>query len=106
MNPVVHFEMPYSDRERMVDFYVKSFGWKPHLMGAEMGNYVVMMTSEMGKDGFPTKPGRINGGMFPKTAGAAHPSIVIAVEDIRKHVRIVSDAGGKLLGEIMAIPGI
>ena len=28
MNPVVHFEMPAEDKNRMADFYTKAFGWK------------------------------------------------------------------------------
>ena len=46
MNPVVHFEMPYEDQNRMVEFYSKTFGWKPHVLGPEMGNYVVVDTTE------------------------------------------------------------
>ena len=41
MNPVVHFEMPYENSNRMADFYAKAFGWKPQKLGPEMGNYVV-----------------------------------------------------------------
>ena len=28
MNPVVHFEMPAEDRNRMKEFYAKAFGWQ------------------------------------------------------------------------------
>ena len=28
MNPVVHFEMPAEDRQRMADFYKRAFGWE------------------------------------------------------------------------------
>jgi len=28
MNPVVHFEMPATDRKRMAGFYSKAFGWQ------------------------------------------------------------------------------
>jgi uncharacterized protein len=28
MNPVVHFEMPYENRERMATFYGAAFGWQ------------------------------------------------------------------------------
>jgi uncharacterized protein len=28
MNSVVHFEMPYDDRERMAEFYRDAFGWQ------------------------------------------------------------------------------
>jgi hypothetical protein len=38
MNPVVHFEMPAEDRNRMADFYTSVFGWQAQLMGEEMGN--------------------------------------------------------------------
>jgi len=27
MNSVVHFEMPYDDRERIAKFYRDAFGW-------------------------------------------------------------------------------
>jgi len=46
MNPVVHFELGYEDRERMVKFYETVFGWKTQNMGPEMGNYVVAQTNE------------------------------------------------------------
>ena len=56
MNPVVHFEMPYEDRDRMASFYTKAFGWQTQMFGPEMGNYVVATTSESDKEtGFPKK---------------------------------------------------
>ncbi|NJD77794.1 MAG: alpha/beta fold hydrolase [Candidatus Methanoperedens sp.] len=33
MNPVVHFEMPYENRERLVKFYAKAFGWQMQKLG-------------------------------------------------------------------------
>jgi uncharacterized protein len=27
MNPVVHFEMPYDDPQRVAKFYEQAFGW-------------------------------------------------------------------------------
>lgn len=83
MNPVVHFEMPAEDRSRMVAFYTKAFGWQAQQLGPEMGNYVVVQTSETGDDGFPKKPGMINGGFFQKSEDNRHPSVVISVDDIR-----------------------
>ena len=109
MNPVVHFEMPYEKKDRMAKFYEKSFGWKPQMLGAEMGNYVVVTTSEMDKKtNYPKKPGRINGGFFQKTGDKPEqsPSIVIAVDDIKEHIKIVEKAGGKVLGEPSDIPGV
>jgi predicted enzyme related to lactoylglutathione lyase len=108
MDPVVHFEMPYTDKKRMSKFYTAAFGWKANDMGKEMGDYVVMETSEMGKDGFPTKPGRINGGFFPLKNDwpAQYPSVVIAIEDIREAMEKIEKSGGKVLGEPMKIPGV
>jgi len=98
MNPVVHFEMPAEDRKRMVDFYGKAFGWTANQLGSDFGDYVVVMTSEAGEDGFPTKPGRINGGFFQKTKDNQHPSVVIGVDDIREAMKKVEEVGGKILG--------
>ena len=111
MDPVVHFEMPYEDRDRMAGFYTKAFGWKAQMLGPEMGSYAVMSTSEMGADGSPTKPGRINGGFFKRTKENQVPSIVIAVDDIQTAMKKVAEAGGKILGgqkpgEPDDIPGV
>ena len=107
MNPVVHFEMPYDDRERMAKFYESSFGWQMRMLGEEMGNYVTATTIETDENG-PTKPGAINGGFYPKTAGGPSPcpSFVVAVDDIREAVQKVTNAGGAVLGEPMEIPGV
>jgi predicted enzyme related to lactoylglutathione lyase len=44
MNPVVHFEMPAENMQRLTDFYNNVFGWQHQMMGEEMGNYVVVTT--------------------------------------------------------------
>ena len=107
MNPVVHFEMPAEDRQRMAQFYTKAFGWKTQMHGPEMGDYVTVTTTESDESG-PRTPGAINGGFFPKKDDwpAQYPSVVIAVDDIAVAMDKVSDAGGKVLGEPMEIPGI
>ena len=107
MNPVVHFEMPYDDRERMARFYQDAFGWQTQMLGAEMGNYVLATTAESGPDG-PLRPGAINGGFSPRTHGspASTPSVVIAVDDIAEAIARVRQAGGETLAEPMEIPGV
>lgn len=102
MNPVVHFEMGYEDKQRMVDFYTKVFGWKAQEMGPEMGNYVVVQTDETDEKGMIQEPGRINGGFYAKTdSPQSHaPSVVIAVDDIKTSMREVEEAGGKILGSM------
>ncbi len=109
MNPVVHFEMPAKDRKRMSDFYTKAFGWQTQQLGAEMGNYVVVSTTETDeKSRRPKEPGAINGGFYDRTDDpVTHaPSVVISVENIQDHLKKVTAAGGKIIGEPMMIPGI
>ena len=107
MNPVVHFEMPYDVRERMAKFYESAFGWQMQMLGEEMGNYVLATTTETDENG-PKKPGAINGGFFAKSPDcpAQSPSVVIAVDDIKESIKKVTEAGGKVLGEPMEIPGV
>jgi predicted enzyme related to lactoylglutathione lyase len=108
MNPVVHFEMPYDNRERMAKFYGTAFGWRTEMLGEEMDKYVVATTTATGDDHRRQEPGAINGGFFAKKAHwpAQYPSIVIAVDDINDAAKKVKQAGGKVLGEPVEIPGI
>ena len=98
MNPVVHFEMPAGDKSRMVKFYEKAFGWKMQQLGAEMGNYVVVTTTDTDEHNQSKVPGTINGGFFEKSGDNQYPSVVIAVDDIREGIKKVNAAGGKVIG--------
>ncbi len=108
MNPVVHFELPYEDRDRMATFYEKAFGWKTQKLGDEMGQYVVVETGETDKNHMLKKVGMINGGLYKKDAskGATLPCVVLATDDIKATMKKIIDAGGKVNGEPMMIPGI
>ena len=108
MSPVVHFEMPASDRKRMADFYTRVFGWQTEMLGADMGDYVVVTTSETGEDHRPKERGTINGGFYPMKPDwpAQYPSVVISVDDIHSAMKDVTAAGGKVLGDPMEIPGV
>ncbi len=101
MNPVVHFEMPANDKARMRKFYETTFGWQTQQFGEEMGEYVLVTTTELDeKTGFPKRPGTINGGFYQRTDDpvSQHPSVVIAVDDIKEAMKKVEKAGGKVLG--------
>jgi uncharacterized protein len=107
MHPVVHFELPYDDRERIVAFYRSAFGWTLEMLGEEMGRYVLATTATA--DAKADAPrGAIDGGFFPRSADkpGQHPSVVIGVPDIRAAMRAVQAAGGEVLGEPMEIPGV
>jgi predicted enzyme related to lactoylglutathione lyase len=107
-NPVVHFEMPYENKERASTFYTKAFGWNMVPYGPEMGDYVVAQTADTDEQGMVQHPGTINGGLFPKKPDwpAQVPSAVIGVEDIHVAMQHVVEAGGTLLGEPIEIPSV
>ncbi len=107
MDPVVHFEMPAEDRKRMSGFYTKAFGWQTNQLGPEMGEYVLVTTTEVDENMMIKKPGAINGGFFQKTEDAPqYPSVVIQVDDIKESIKKVEGAGGKVLGEAIEIPNV
>jgi predicted enzyme related to lactoylglutathione lyase len=118
MSPVVHFEMGYNDKDRIVKFYKTVFGWKAQQMGPEMGGYVVAQTTDTDEGGMVQTPGNINGGFYAKTDNPSSqaPSVVIAVDDIKAAMEEVMQAGGKINGsmnekgehtmEPMMIPGV
>jgi predicted enzyme related to lactoylglutathione lyase len=99
-SPVVHFEMGYKDRARMVKFYETAFGWKTQQMVPEMGNYVVAQTADTDENGMVKTKGAINGGFYAKTDDplSQAPSVVVSVGDIQAAMKAVKDAGGEILG--------
>lgn len=99
-NPVVHFEMGYEDRDRMVTFYQTVFGWETNKMGPDMGNYVTAHTTATDDNGMVQTPGAINGGFYQKTDNpiSQAPSVVVSVDDIQETMKEVVAAGGKILG--------
>ena len=107
MNPVVHFEIPYEDSDRITQFYGSAFGWHTQMLGDDMNNYILVTTAE--SDVTPGAPaGAIDGGFYPKRPDwpQQYPSIVIAVDNIETSMTKVNAAGGKVLGEPMSIPDV
>lgn len=107
-NPVVHFDMPYQDAQRVTNFYKAAFGWDMKNYGKDMGDYVLATTTELDENSMPTTPGAINGGFYPLRDSPEHkePSFVIAVEDLDKAIEDIKTAGGTILREPEEIPGI
>jgi predicted enzyme related to lactoylglutathione lyase len=107
MNPVVHFEIPYLDRQRIATFYESAFSWKIEMLGEDMGNYV-LATTAIADARKGASAGAINGGFYPKKPDwpAQYPSVVIGVEDIETAIKKVAQAGGEVPGEPYEIPGI
>lgn len=107
MNPVVHFEMPAKDKKRVSKFYTEVFGWEVLQMNDDFGKYLLATTTETdSQTGRPKNPGAINGGFFESGDYGNVPHVVIAVDDLEKHIEIVRKAGGTVDGEPMDIPGV
>jgi predicted enzyme related to lactoylglutathione lyase len=106
LNPVIHFEMPAEDRKRMVRFYASVFGWQTQQLGPEMGDFVLVTTTESDNN-IPKKTGTINGGFYQKTGDVSQTTTVtIQVDNIKEYMKKIEAAGGKLSGEPMEIPDI
>ncbi len=111
MCAVMHFEMPYKDRDRAARFYAEAFGWTHQKMGPEMGDYLLVTTALPGeRPNMPPEPalGAINGGLFPFKDDwpMQYPSVVIDVDDVEAAMARVTAAGGEVMGEPMEIPGV
>src|SRR3989344_9120944 len=105
-SPVVHFEMPYKDAKRVSKFYESVFGWGMQYF-PEMGNYVLAATTDTDeKTQRPKEPGAINGGFFPTDPSYGNGHIVISVENLKKYIELIKNAGGKVIGEPKDIPGV
>ena len=107
MDSVVHFEMPYDNRERMAKFYHSAFCWQTQMLGQDMNNYALTVTTETGDAG-PKNPGAINGGFYERKPDhpMQYPSVVIAVDNLKRSIEKVTAAGGKVLGDPWDIPGV
>ena len=113
-NPVVHFEMPAKDKQRVADFYSKVFGWEMKQLGPEMGNYLLAHTAETDENNMVKTPGAINGGFFEyqDKEGFNIPHLVIGVGNLEEAMKAVEDEGGKVIGgasgpgKIDDIPGV
>jgi uncharacterized protein len=106
-DPIIHFEMPAEDTNRVRAFYESAFGWQTHALGPEAGGFVMAFTTESDPETrIPLKPGAINGGFYIKGGPADGVKLTILVDDIEEAVRNVEDAGGIVLGEPFELPGV
>lgn len=107
-NPVVHFEMPYEDENRISNFYEQAFGWKMIKLWEDMGNYITAHTSETDENNMVKTPWTINWWFYPKNNDmpAQYPSVVISVEDIKNAMIDIKSAWWKVLGEPIDIPWV
>ena len=102
MDSVVHFEIPAKNIKRASNFYSKAFGWQiTQFPGFE---YWSVGTTMSDKDGRPTTPGEINGGMGKKGVMAPKDvTVTISVPDINAALKAVKKLGGKQSGKKMPV---
>src|SRR3990172_12467012 len=106
MNPVVHFEMPYTNPKRVAKFYENAFGWGMQYL-PKMGKYILASTTAVDKKTQrPKEPGAINGGFYPRGDYGKAPHLVISVDNLKKQMEVVKKNGGKIEGKPMDIPGV
>lgn len=106
--PVVHFEIPIVDTQKLTQFYIDVFGWEIQLLGEEMDNYILASTTKMDENGKPKQVGCINGGFYHKQENEhdKHPRLVISVPNIEIAMKKIVQEGGKIIGEPQLIQGI
>jgi uncharacterized protein len=96
MNKVVHFEIPYDDKEKCREFYEKVFGWE--FVDMPEMDYLIARTVEVDEKQMPKESGAINGGMYKRgEEGAKSPVIVIDVISVEAHIKKIEGAGGSVV---------
>ena len=102
MDSVVHFEIPAKDVKRASAFYSKAFGW--NITQFPNFEYWSLVTTASDKNGTPTSPGSINGGMGKKGVMAPKDvTVTISVADIDASLAMVKKLGGKMSGKKMPV---
>jgi predicted enzyme related to lactoylglutathione lyase len=92
---VVHFELPADNLVRAQNFYRSAFDWSINTVPG-MG-YTLVQTTPSGKDGSPTEPGAINGGMLTRQAPIKNPVITIEVASIDDSLKQIEKLGGRVV---------
>ncbi|HYN09826.1 MAG TPA: VOC family protein [Vicinamibacterales bacterium] len=104
MDKVVHFEIPFENKQRAMTFYSQAFGWQ--LMDMPQMDYVVAQTVATDDKHMPKEPGAINGGLFARPKDAPSPTIYVGVASVEASIQKVQTAGGKIVTPHTPIPGM
>ncbi len=102
MDKVVHFELPFEDKKRAMNFYEKMFGWK--MNDLQDMNYVMAYAAETDENRMVSEKGAINGGLFQKSKDAQYPIVVINVQSIDDTILKVKKSGGTVVTPKQPIP--
>jgi predicted enzyme related to lactoylglutathione lyase len=97
MSRVVHFEIPVSDPAKSQQFYAKAFGWTFSQFGE-----APYWLANTGPD---DQPG-INGAIMKRNHPQQPVTNAITVDDIDEAIAKVQAAGGKIVVNKTAFPGV
>jgi len=97
MDKVVHFEIPFDDKEKCTEFYKKVFSWEIQDM-PEM-NYTIARSCEVDDKQMAKEVGAINGGMFKRADDLKSPMLTINVSSIDETLDSVKENGGEVVRE-------
>jgi predicted enzyme related to lactoylglutathione lyase len=92
--PIMHFEIASPNLERASQFYEELFDWE---VGEErMDGYRLVQTAE----------GSIGGGLVRTPEGVfPYVTVYVGVEDLKTTLVRAEELGGKVIVELMPIPG-
>jgi uncharacterized protein len=102
MDKVVHFEIPYDNKNRVSRFYSEIFGWK--LLDIPEMDYTLVHAAETDENNMVVEKGAINGGLFHRSDDARQPIVVIGVQSIDETIKKVIAAGGRVVTPMQPIP--
>jgi uncharacterized protein len=102
VDKVVHFEIPFDNKDRAGKFYSGIFGWK--LIDVPEMEYTMAHAAETDQNNMVIDKGAINGGLFQRNASAKAPVLVIGVKSIDETIKKVIAAGGKVVTPKQPIP--
>ena len=94
-HPVMHFEIPANDVERLKEFYAELFGWGM-TTGAEMPGYVMVETRTDGQG--------IDGGIMKKQDAQQKPVNYVMVESVSQYSDKAKELGGTVVMAKTPIP--
>lgn len=101
MDSIVHFEIPADKVERAQNFYAKAFGWVVNPIPNM--DYTILHTAPSDKDGLPTKPGAINGGLTKRQSPVSQTVITVNVADIDAALENIRKLGGSVVQKKRAV---
>jgi len=98
MPKIVHFEIPADEPARAKRFYTEVFGWK-------VAGWDGSDEYQLAETGPKNDPG-IDGAIIKRAVPGRPTNVTVSVESLDEAVRRLQSAGGTVVSEKEAIPGI